>query len=221
MLNWRLERKRNVNLTKSQIQAISIILRDNGASRSTLVEEGVHQRCLFSLVDNEICEKSALNVYTLTNAGSAAVVEHKIQPAVAWTKGPNPKPTGLEKYLDAPSEVLADCMDEEGTNMETPEMAAERVADANRALVKSVAAAVKKMQAARAPKPAKVEKQMALCLCGCKAMVKGSFAMGHDARLHGQVVRAKKENAQVVVSERAAAWLATKPWAVDGYKVSQ
>jgi hypothetical protein len=55
------------------------------------------------------------------------------------------------------------------------------------------------------------------CLCGCKEPANSRFRIGHDARLHGQVVRAKKKNTKVVVSESAAAWLMTKPWAIDGY----
>lgn len=282
--SWVIERgwvrqipEKAMNLTKSQIQALSIIVREGGASRAQLIEEGVHQRCLFSLVDNELvdlgpcsgleckfeccrllvledtitgtrrtlhvcgvhaatqfphdvvvethigdpdapCDLAAVRktepaFYTLTELGTATCVEHKIVAAPAWTKGPNPKPTGLEKYLEHADteEVIAVA---KATNVASAMLEPRNgTSDMARGPTRP---RIGTKGATRSMKP---EPTLQDCLCGCKAQVKGSFAMGHDARLHGQVVRAKKENAQVLVSERAAAWLMTKPWAVDGYKV--
>jgi hypothetical protein len=55
------------------------------------------------------------------------------------------------------------------------------------------------------------------CLCGCGVVAKRRFLAGHDAKLHGAVLRAKKAGERLPVSEAAAGWLLGKPWASGGY----
>jgi hypothetical protein len=44
-----------------------------------------------------------------------------------------------------------------------------------------------------APKPISKSDRMRLCMCGCGKSTRGRFAMGHDARVKGWIVRAVRE----------------------------
>jgi DNA-binding MarR family transcriptional regulator len=174
-------------LTDSQKKILETIIREDGASRATLVEEGATSRGIDSLVEQKYIRRSALNVYTLTELGQKTCQELRYDARVSTV---------------VPTDVRGECIRQD----------AEEAAEIDAEIDAAIAAEPR----TRAPKPSE---PLTPCLCGCGAQVKSRFVAGHDARLHGQVLRAKKENAQLVVTESAAGWLLGKAWAVDGYRV--
>jgi hypothetical protein len=51
------------------------------------------------------------------------------------------------------------------------------------------------------------------CCCGCGTLVDGLFAQGHDAKLHGAVVKAARGAAPApTLLPRARVWLRSRSW---------
>lgn len=66
----------------------------------------------------------------------------------------------------------------------------------------------------------KSEPTVNLCLCGCEKSVKGQFAIGHDAKLHSQVMEAFRFEKKLPSSVRklAAEYIA-KRWPAEAKEV--